>query len=144
MKTIGAQYGGITWFGAIVRRANELAQPWAVDKIASDLDDGEEMPVPSSEPFLRLVFTADLSLSTGNCPERGQLPKLLSPSPKVEEPRCVDIFREYSYATSMNPTDALSWAELDNLLGLNWVSAPDAQLGKNVVDLTMADDVVGE
>ncbi|CRK09379.1 hypothetical protein BN1723_009064, partial [Verticillium longisporum] len=122
MNTIGAQYGGITWFGAIARRASELAQPWALDKFSSDSDDGVALPLPSTEPFLRLVITADLSLSTGNCPERDQLSKILNLSPKSEEPRIDDVFRGYSYAMSMNPTDILSWTELDNFLTLDWAT----------------------
>ncbi|RNJ58127.1 hypothetical protein D7B24_005272 [Verticillium nonalfalfae] len=135
MRTIGAQYGGITWFGAIARRASELAQPWALDKFSSDSDDGVAIPLPSTEPFLRLVITADLSLSTGNCPERDQLSKILKLSQTSEEPRIDEGFRGYSYAMSMNPTDILSWTELDAFLGLDWATPLPSE--NTVIDLSI-------
>ncbi|KAH6663978.1 fungal-specific transcription factor domain-containing protein [Plectosphaerella plurivora] len=112
MRIVGLQYGGVKWFAVVVRQVGQLARKWATP--------GEGSPAA----LLRLVLTADMSLSRADHPYNGALPPsltaLLDAKPRGAEKRP-------GYASVVNPTDMLSWTELDRLLDVDLVCFDDVE-----------------
>lgn len=102
MRVVGLQHGGVKWFAVVVRQMTQLARKWAVD--------GAEV---SPGVLLRLILTADMSLSRADHPYNGALPSdlktMLEGSAKAAE-------RGPGYAAAVNPADVVSWTDLDRLL----------------------------
>jgi hypothetical protein len=113
MRIVGIQYGGVKWFAVVVRQIGQLARKWAVS--------GDDSPTA----LLRLVLTADMSLSRADHPYNGALPpsltSLLDAKPMAAE-------RGPMYAAAANPADVLSWTELDRLLDGGMVCFDDGEI----------------
>lgn len=123
MRLVGLQYGGVKWFAVIVRQASQLAHEWAVPEDPLTQDNSADDPPYSPKAFLRLVLTVDMSLSRARYPYNGalhsDLSDLLDAKPPVAE-------RDPSYAAIMNPTDMLSWIELEKLLSGDSICLPNS------------------
>lgn len=123
MKMLGVQRGGITWFDAIVRQANRLAQDWLnAEDIGSDEITGA-LPL-QFEAFLQLMVKVDMSLSSASYLDDKELPSVLNDKLNCTKQRHQSARKQHNYAATINPTDVMSWHEIKWLLDSNWGTSP--------------------